>query len=94
VRGARADLRPLPEEGRCGAWKRADILVWDPSTPSTLTLESINDALDWSPYDGLDIPGTLRHVLARGDRAVEDGRWLDADHRGEYLPVRRVAAPM
>jgi hypothetical protein len=53
-----------------------------------------NDALDWSPYDGLDIPGTLRHVLARGDRAVEDGRWLDADHRGEYLPVRRVAAPM
>jgi dihydropyrimidinase len=72
----------------------ADIVVWDPSTPSTLTLEDINDGLDWSPYDGLSIPGTLRHVLARGDLVVEDVRWTGTDHRGEYLPVRRVRAPL
>jgi dihydropyrimidinase len=83
-----------PKKGVVAPGSDADIVVWDPSTPSTLTLESINDGLDWSPYDGLGIPGTLRHVFARGDRVVEDGRWTDADHRGEYLPVRRVAAPV
>jgi dihydropyrimidinase len=83
-----------PKKGILAHGSDADIVVWDPSTPSTLTLENINDGLDWSPYDGLGIPGTLRDVFARGDRVVEDGRWTDTDHRGKYLPVRRVAAPV
>jgi dihydropyrimidinase len=83
-----------PKKGVVAPGSDADIVVWDPSTPSTLTLENINDGLDWSPYNGLAIPGTLRHVFARGDRVIEDGRWTDADHGGEYLPVRRVAAPV
>jgi dihydropyrimidinase len=83
-----------PKKGVVAPGSDADIVVWDSSTPSTLTLENINDGLDWSPYDGLAIPGALRHVFARGDRVVENGHWTNADHRGEYLPVRRVAAPV
>jgi dihydropyrimidinase len=83
-----------PKKGVVAPGSDADIVVWDPSTPSRLTLDAINDGLDWSPYDGHDIPGTVRHVLARGDRVVEDGCWKETDHRGEYLPVRRVAAPV
>jgi dihydropyrimidinase len=83
-----------PKKGAVAPGSDADIVVWDPRTPSTLTLERINDGLDWSPYDELELPGTLRHVLARGDLVVEDGRWTDTEHRGEYLPARQVAAPV
>jgi dihydropyrimidinase len=81
-----------PRKGVIAPGSDADIVVWDPSTPSRLTLESIDDGLDWTPYDGIHVPGTIRHVLARGDRVVEEGRLTDTGHRGEYLPVGRVAA--
>ncbi len=69
----------------------ADLVVWDPSRPAQLSLESIDDALDWTPYGGIDVPGTFRYVLARGDRVVEDGRYVDTGHRGAYLPAARPA---
>ena len=60
-----------PQKGAIAPGSDADIVVWDPSQPSRLTLASIGDGLDWSPYDGVEVPGSIRHVLARGDRVVE-----------------------
>jgi dihydropyrimidinase len=81
-----------PKKGAIAPGSDADIVVWDPSESSTVTLESINDGLDWTPYGGIELPGTLRYVLARGDRVVEDGRFAETGHRGEYLAVERVRA--
>ena len=61
-----------------------------PRAPTRLTLELMNDGLDWTPYDGIEVPGRVRDVLARGERVVDDGRWVGDEHRGEYLPVARV----
>jgi dihydropyrimidinase len=68
----------------------ADLVVWDPRAPSRLSLETMNDGLDWTPYDGIEVPGRVRDVLARGERVVVDGEWAGEEHRGEYLPVGRV----
>jgi dihydropyrimidinase len=70
----------------------ADIAVWDPSRPSQITVESVDDGLGWTPFGGMHVPGSFRFVLARGDRMVEEGRYTGAEHRGAYLPVARVAA--
>ncbi len=78
-----------PQKGAIAPGSDADIVVWDPSQPSRLTLASIGDGLDWSPYDGFEVPGQVRHVLARGDLVVGDGRFAGEDHRGAYLPVHR-----
>jgi dihydropyrimidinase len=82
-----------PRKGAIAPGSDADIVVWDPSTSSRLTLESIDDGLDWTPYDGIEVPGMMRYVLARGDRVVEEGRFMDTGHQGEYLPVGRVTSP-
>ena len=79
-----------PRKGVLAPGSDADIAVWDPSAPTRLSLELMNDGLDWTPYDGIDVPGRVRDVLARGERVVEDGRWAGEEHRGEYLPVARV----
>jgi dihydropyrimidinase len=79
-----------PRKGIVAPGSDADIVVWDPSAPTRLTLELMNDGLDWTPYDGIEVPGRVRDVLARGDRVVADGRWVGDEHRGEYLPVARV----
>ena len=79
-----------PRKGIVAPGSDADIVVWDLSAPTRLTLELMNDGLDWTPYDGIEVPGRVRDVLARGARVVEDGRWTGDEHRGEYLPVARV----
>jgi dihydropyrimidinase len=81
-----------PKKGVVAPGSDADVVVWDPSNPSRLTLESIDDGLDWSPYEGMPVAGTLRYVLARGDRVVEDGEWIDTEHEGAYLPVGRMSS--
>jgi dihydropyrimidinase len=83
-----------PQKGVIAPGSDADIVVWDPSEPSRLTLEAIGDGLDWSPYEGVEVPGSIRWVLARGDRVVEDGCFTGDEHRGAYLPVGRVTAPL
>jgi dihydropyrimidinase len=82
-----------PQKGTIAPGSDADIVVWDPSRPSRLTLSSLGDGLDWSPYEGIEVPGSIRCVLARGDRVVEDGSFTGDEHRGAYLPVGRVSAP-
>jgi dihydropyrimidinase len=79
-----------PQKGVIAPGSDADIVVWDPSRPSRITLAGLQDGLDWSPYQGIEVPGTIRDVLARGDRVVEDGRFAGDEHRGAYLRVSRV----
>jgi dihydropyrimidinase len=69
----------------------ADVVIWDPSRPARLTLAGLGDGLDWSPYDGFEVPGRVRHVFARGDRVVDDGRFAGDEHRGAYLAVDRAS---
>jgi dihydropyrimidinase len=79
-----------PRKGVVAAGSDADLVVWDPAAPTRLSLKTMNDGLDWTPYEGIEVPGTVRDVLARGKRVVEDGRWVGDAHRGEYLPVARM----
>jgi dihydropyrimidinase len=84
---APARIFGLPGKGALLPGYDADVVVWDPSAPSRITLEGLGDDLDWTPYDGFELPGRIRHVLARGDRVVEDGRFIGDEHRGGFLAV-------
>jgi len=79
-----------PRKGHIGPGSDADIAVWDPRSPMTLTPSVLADGLDWTPYDGIEVPGRMRYVFARGDLVVEDGRWVQSDRRGAYLGIDRV----
>jgi dihydropyrimidinase len=89
---APARIFELPRKGVIAAGADADIVVWDPARPSAITVGSVDDGLGWTPFAGLEVPGSFRFVLARGDRVLEEGRFLGAEHAGAYLPIARAAA--
>jgi dihydropyrimidinase len=84
---APARIFGLPRKGAIVPGNDADVVVWDPAARSTITLEGLGDGLDWTPYDGIELPGRIRHVLARGVHVVEDGSFVGEEHRGAYLAV-------
>jgi dihydropyrimidinase len=81
-----------PQKGVLAVGSDADVVIWDPSRQSRLTLAGLDDGLDWSPYEGIEVPGAIRHVFARGDLVVDEGAFAGDGHRGAYLPVGRVSA--
>jgi dihydropyrimidinase len=79
-----------PKKGTLAPSADADIVVWDPDGRTRLTAAAMGDGLDWTPYEGIEVPGAIRYVFAGGDLVVQDGGWIESDRRGTYLISDRV----
>ena len=82
---APARIFGLAGKGAIAPGADADLVVWDPSRPAQLSLESIDDALDWTPYGGIerarDVP-----LRARARRSRGRGRALRRHRPSRRLP--------
>ncbi|MEV5010742.1 dihydropyrimidinase [Streptomyces sp. NPDC055692] len=64
----------LPRKGLIAPGADADLLVFDPERRRTLTVADHHSAVDHLPYEGIEVIGAPRAVLAGGRIAVRDGR--------------------
>ncbi len=55
------------------AGSRANLAVWDPTTPTTVHPDSLSSRSRNTPYSGWTSPGRIRHVLHQGRPTVLDG---------------------
>ena len=51
----------------------ADITVWDPSVNWTIEASSMQQNVDYTPYEGLEVQGRPRYVFVNGILAAENG---------------------
>ncbi|MEM1344944.1 MAG: dihydropyrimidinase [Pseudomonadota bacterium] len=79
-----------PEKGSLGIGADADIAIWDPDETRTVRLEDQHDAMDYTPYAGLELTGWPVTVLSRGQRVIEDGRLVGAPSHGKFVARRPV----
>jgi len=63
----------------------ADIVLFDPSRPFTITPDSLHESAGWTPYVGLTVRGWPTTTISRGEVIVDDGRWLGAANRGRFV---------
>jgi dihydroorotase len=52
----------------------ANLLVWDPRTPTEFNAGSLSSRSSNSPYLGMRFPGSVRHVLFRGRLTVREAQ--------------------
>jgi dihydropyrimidinase len=78
-----------PRKGTIAVGSDADIAIWDPERPVTITQAMLHDAMDYTPYEGMQIKGWPTTVLSRGEVVVADGAPCAAPGRGQFLPCEK-----
>jgi len=82
-----------PRKGVIQPGSDADLVVLDPTKRSVLDAETLDMKTDYSPFDGLEIRGDVRHVIARGDVVVEGGSFVGGEHRGVFVKSEEIVTP-
>jgi dihydropyrimidinase len=81
-----------PRKGTIAVGSDADIVIWNPEKPVTLSAAAQHMRVDYSLYEGLTVRGAPETVLSRGEIIVECGVFVGRKGRGRF--VKRAARPV
>ncbi len=76
-----------PRKGSLMPGADADIVLWDPSKRVTITNALMQHAIDYTPYEGLEVTGWPVAAILRGQVVMQDGRIDARPGAGQYLPI-------
>ncbi|MBI5210902.1 MAG: dihydropyrimidinase [Elusimicrobia bacterium] len=75
----------FPRKGHLSPGADADIVVIDPRKPHTITAAQHHMSVDYNPYEGKTIHGSIREVFLRGRPMVRHERFLGRPGEGRFL---------
>ncbi len=73
-----------PQKGVLRVGSDADLVIFNPNDPHTISWKTNLHAIDNSPYEGVRVSGRARDVLLNGELVVENGRIVQP-YRGRYV---------
>ena len=82
-----ARLFGLPGKGSLMPGADADLVLWDPERRTTITNALMQHAIDYTPYEGMEVTGWPVATLLRGHVAMQDGKVPALPGIGRYIPV-------
>jgi dihydropyrimidinase len=74
-----------PQKGEIAPGSDADIVIWDPESPFTISAKTHHMRVDYSMFEGYQVKGNARTVISRGETIVDNGEFLGKAGRGNYL---------
>jgi len=74
----------FPQKGALRVGSDADLVIFDPNDPHTISWKTNLHACDNSPYEGMEVLGRTRDVLLNGELVVEHGKLLKP-YCGKYV---------
>ncbi len=81
-----------PRKGTIAIGADADIVLWDPNKRVQIRNSALHHAVDYTPYEGIEVTGWPVHCFSRGEMLVRDGQYQEPQAgRGQFLPA---GAPM
>ena len=75
-----------PRKGAIAVGADADLALWDPAKKVTLTNALMQHAIDYTPYEGLEVTGWPVATLRRGVVVMRDGAVQAEPGTGQFLP--------
>ena len=80
-----AKLFGLTGKGSIAVGSDADLVLWDPARTVRLTNELMQQAIDYTPYEGLEVTGWPVATVRRGEVVMRDGRVQAEPGSGRFL---------
>ena len=75
-----------PRKGTIAPGADADLVLWDPTRRVTITNAMLQQAIDYTPYEGLEVTGWPVATIRRGEVVMQDGRVQAEPGSGQFLP--------
>lgn len=75
-----------PRKGTIAPGADADLVLWDPRKEVTITNDALQHAIDYTPYEGMQVTGWPVATILRGTLAMRDGKVLAQPGSGQFLP--------
>ena len=82
---APARVMGLTRKGRLEPGFDADITVLDPHSERVISASTLNQHVDYTPFEGMTVRGWPRHVLSRGQLVVQDGQFVGEPSWGRFV---------
>lgn len=83
-----ASLFGLPTKGAIEVGRDADLVILDPASRRAIRQADLHHTSDYTPYEGVEVAGTIDAVVAGGRSIVRDGMPVDeamARSDGEFV---------
>jgi dihydropyrimidinase len=74
-----------PRKGTLSVGANADVVIFDPERPATLSVDNLHQNVDYCPYEGWEVQGYPTTILSRGEVIVRDGEFVGTSGRGRFL---------
>jgi dihydropyrimidinase len=75
-----------PKKGAIQPGADADLVLWDPKKKVTITNALMQHAIDYTPYEGLEVTGWPVSTIRRGEVVMRDGKVQAEPGTGRFLP--------
>jgi dihydropyrimidinase len=75
-----------PRKGMIAVGADADLALWDPTKKVTLTNALMQHAIDYTPYEGMQVTGWPITTIRRGDVVMRDGHVQAEPGTGRFIP--------
>lgn len=85
IAGNPAKLFGLPGKGGIAPGNDADLVLWDATKKTTLTNAHMQHAIDYTPYEGLEVTGWPVATVRRGEVVMQDGVVQAEPGTGRFL---------
>ena len=77
---------PVPARAPSRSGADADLVLWDPTGACTITNALMQHAIDYTPYEGMEVTGWPVAMLRRGEVVMRDGAVQAEPGSGRFLP--------
>ena len=74
----------FPRKGTIAVGSDADIVLFDPLKPHTLSASTHHSNVDYTLYEGHSVTGKVEKVFLRGELIVDGDRWLGSPGMGQF----------
>ena len=75
----------FPTKGTISAGSDADIVIFNPNGTTTISSQSQKQRVDYTPYEGRTVHGSIEVVYLRGKVVARDGQFVGKESRGRFL---------